>query len=59
METTNYMIFGFAVIFGVLGLHLASMYVRHRNLRRDWTLLEQLERRSAGKVRKKRKISRR
>ncbi len=55
METTNYMLLGFVVIFGVLFLHLASFFLRNRNLRRDLEMLQQLEKRSARKpgVRKK------
>jgi len=41
-NTTNYMIAGYAVIFGVMLLYLISIYVRHRNLARDLELLEEL-----------------
>jgi CcmD family protein len=46
-NTTSYMIAGYAVIFIVLALYLASLAIRQRNLRRDAETLEQLER--AGK----------
>jgi len=42
-ETTGFMILGYAVIFGVLLLHLASLALRKRNLRRDYELLKELE----------------
>lgn len=42
-ETTNYMIFGFAVIFGVMMLYLASLYLRQRNLKQDLSLIEDLQ----------------
>ena len=42
-DTSGMMLLGFAVIFGVLGLHLASFYLRRRNLQRDLELLEELK----------------
>lgn len=43
LETTNYMIAGYAVIFGVMLLYLVSLFVRWRNLKQDVQLLEELE----------------
>jgi hypothetical protein len=43
IETTNYMIMGYTVIFGVMALYLVSLVVRRRNLLRDLELLEELE----------------
>jgi hypothetical protein len=43
IETTDYMLFGFSVIFGSMGLYLVSLFVRARNLRRDVETLESLE----------------
>lgn len=43
-DTSNYMIAGYAVIFTVLFLYLASLALRFRNTRRDIELLEDLER---------------
>jgi hypothetical protein len=42
-ETLNYMLMGFAVILGVLGLYVLSIAVRYRNLRRDQEFLDALE----------------
>ena len=42
-ETTDYMILGYAVIFGIMGLHILSMYLRYRNLNLDLELLEDME----------------
>lgn len=42
-ETTNYMILGYTVIFSVLIIYLASLYVRRRNLKRDVELLQELD----------------
>jgi hypothetical protein len=43
METTNYMIAGYTVIFGVMLVYLVSLIVRWRNLKQDATLLQELE----------------
>ena len=42
-DTTDFMILGYTVIFGVMLLHLLSLYLRHRNLKLDLELLEDLE----------------
>jgi CcmD family protein len=39
-ETTNYMIAGYTVIFGVILLYLLSLYIRQRNLKQDLEVLE-------------------
>lgn len=61
MDTTNYMILGFIVIFAVLFVHLASFAVRNRNFQHDLKMLEGLQRRPTKKRAKstKRKTSRR
>ncbi len=53
METTDYMLFGFAVIFGVLLLHLLSIYLRNRNYQNDLEALEQLTKKSGRSPRGK------
>ena len=42
-QTTNYMIFGYAVIFGALLIYVISLYLRRRNLERDLELMKELE----------------
>lgn len=42
-ETTQYMIAGFVVIFGAMGLYILSLYIRQRNLRLENQLLEEIE----------------
>ena len=42
-ETTNYMIAGYAVIFGIMFLYIVSLVVRTRNLKRNMQLLTELE----------------
>jgi hypothetical protein len=54
-ETTSYLILGYAVIFAVLFLHLASFVVRNRNLRADLELLEKFEKRPSKRRAPKRK----
>jgi len=39
-NTTNYMIAGYTVIFGVILLYLLSLYIRQRNLKQDLEVLE-------------------
>jgi hypothetical protein len=58
-ETTNYMILGFAVIFGVLFIHLASFAVRKRNLAADLRALQASGRRSPVKRKAKAKRKKR
>jgi hypothetical protein len=41
-ETLNYMLFGFAVILGSMALHMLSLWVRQRNLRRDLEVLDEI-----------------
>ena len=43
-NTLNYMIAGYAVIFGVIFLYLISLYVRRRNFKQDIQVLESLQR---------------
>lgn len=49
MDATSYMILGFAVAFLVIFLHLGSFLVRYRNLARDISLLEELNKKPAKK----------
>jgi hypothetical protein len=42
-ETTNYMIFGYVVIFGVILLYVVSIYLRQRNLKQDLALIDDLK----------------
>jgi hypothetical protein len=41
-ETTGYMIAGYAVIFGIMGIYLISLIIRQRNLKQDLALLQDL-----------------
>jgi hypothetical protein len=41
-ETMGYMIAGYAIIFGVMLLYVASLYIRRRNLIQDLEVLEEL-----------------
>ena len=42
-NTTNYMISGYAVIFGVMLIYLISLLVRQRNLNKDLEVLEEIK----------------
>ena len=42
-ETTNFMVAGYSVIFGVMGLYVISLVVRMRNLRAQERMLDEME----------------
>ncbi len=42
-DTTNFMIAGYAVIFGVLIVYVVSLFLRWRNLKREQQALEELQ----------------
>jgi CcmD family protein len=42
-NTVSYMILGYAVIFVVISIYLASLAIRSRNLRQDLEVLQDLE----------------
>jgi TRAP-type C4-dicarboxylate transport system permease small subunit len=42
-DTLGYMIAGYAVIFGVTLVYLASLFIRWNNLRQDLQVMEELE----------------
>lgn len=39
-DTSQYMIAGYAVIFGLISLYLLSLFLRHRSLQRSRDLLD-------------------
>lgn len=43
LESTGYMIAGYAIIFGVMLIYLISLFVRTMNLKRDIEVLEDIE----------------
>jgi len=45
-ETLNYMIAGFVVIFGAMGLYLVSLVTRTKNLNQDLETLQKSEERA-------------
>ena len=42
-DTLNYMIAGFAVILGTMGLYIVNIIMRFRSLRQDEALLDEIE----------------
>ena len=42
-DTSGYMIAGYAISFIVMGLYVASMYLRNRNLQQDISMLEEMD----------------
>lgn len=43
-ETTQFLVLGFAVTFGIIGAFIVAMITRWRSLTRDLHALEQIER---------------
>jgi hypothetical protein len=48
-QTFGYMVLGYAVILGTMGLFIASLIVRTRNLKLDLKALDEWEKDKAGK----------
>lgn len=42
-DTSSYMVLGYVFFFVVMGIYVASLYVRNRNLKRDLETLEALD----------------
>lgn len=42
-DTSNYMVAGYAIAFGVMFIYVASLFIRFRNLNRDVTMLEEMD----------------
>lgn len=41
--TTDFMIAGYGVIFGVMLIYVISLYIRDRNLQKDLEVLEEIQ----------------
>ena len=42
-DTSSYMIAGFVVTFATMGIYIASLYIRNRNLLQDVETLESMQ----------------
>ena len=42
-ETTNYMIAGYIVIFGVMSVYVVSLFLRRRKLEQEIKILQELD----------------
>lgn len=42
-DTSSYMVAGYAIAFGVMFIYVASLFIRFRNLNRDVTMLEEMD----------------
>jgi len=42
-DTSQYMVAGYAIAFGVMLLYVASLVIRSRNLNRDMSMLEEMD----------------
>ena len=47
--TSGYMIVGYIIAFAVMGMYVASLVIRWRNLNQDQQLLEEMEKESRKK----------
>ena len=51
-DTSGYMIAGYVIAFLLMGLYVASMYLRSRNLKQDMTMLEEMDKPAPPAIRK-------
>jgi hypothetical protein len=42
-DTSQYMIAGYAIAFGVMFIYVASLFIRYRNLERDMSMFEEMD----------------
>lgn len=42
-DTSRYMVMGYTIAFVVIALYVFSLYIRNRNLNRDLTTLEEMD----------------
>ncbi|MDO9131198.1 MAG: hypothetical protein Q7U34_15160 [Anaerolineales bacterium] len=42
-DTTNFMLAGYAVIFSVMAIYIASLLMRWRNLQQDLIILQEMQ----------------
>jgi hypothetical protein len=52
-DTSGYMIAGYVITFVIMGLYVASIYLRSRNLKQDMTVLQELDTPAPAVERKK------
>ncbi len=42
-DTSGYMVAGYAIAFAVMIIYVASLFIRFRNLQRDMSMLEEMD----------------
>jgi len=42
-DTSGYMVAGYAIAFAVIIIYVASLFIRFRNLQRDMSMLEEMD----------------
>ena len=42
-DTSSYMVAGYAISFAVMLLYVASLFIRYRNLNRDMSMFEEMD----------------
>jgi len=56
-DTSGYMIAGFVISFVVMGLYVASMYLRSRNLNQDKAMLEEMDKAASAAPKKAKTVT--
>lgn len=56
-DTSGYMIAGYAVVFIILAVYAASLYLRSRNLKQDMDMLTEIEKHAAPTAKPKKKAA--
>ncbi|MBI5841511.1 MAG: hypothetical protein HZB19_15570 [Chloroflexi bacterium] len=52
-DTSGYMIAGYVIAFVTMGIYVASMYIRSRNLKQDLSTLESMDNEHKSKAKRK------
>ena len=42
-DTSSYMVAGYAIAFGVMFIYVVSLFIRFRNLKRDMSMFEEMD----------------
>jgi hypothetical protein len=45
-DTSQYMAAGYAIAFGVMLIYVVSLFIRSRNLKRDMSMLEEMDKKN-------------
>ena len=57
-DTSGYMVAGYIIAFVTMGIYVASMYIRSRNLKQDLSMLESMDKEQEKRKGQPEKLSR-